>query len=296
MPARYIPLLVLTFVWFLEESSFHFLPSSVGSTSPPSSHHVVVGGGSLCRQVPALLGLGDGQPPHHRHPQMQCQQQVGGSKSPGSRHHAAGSSNGFYKRLLEWLSRKKKSHRRYSEVVLPDHYPVDPHRRESLHGLMAVASNGRNQSAPMIFDVSKPVARGNRYAFRNSKFGAPVEDSSSQSSRNTKCSSTSSSSTLSSSTVSSSSSLSSAPPPPPPPPNVKEQQYLTVDVSESRLLGFEAPPTTPTSSYSQAGIIQFEKQESEDKTAEIDAEWIIPWSDIQVGPVISQRGTCTINR
>ncbi|EFX68595.1 hypothetical protein DAPPUDRAFT_329955 [Daphnia pulex] len=29
---------------------------------------------------------------------------------------------------------------------------------------------------------------------------------------------------------------------------------------------------------------------------EIDAEWIIPWSDIQFGQIISQKGSCTINR
>lgn len=230
-----------------------------------------------------------------------------GSKTPGSRSgsssHGAGSSNGFYKRLLEWLSRKKKSHRRYSEVVLPEHCPVDPHCRESLHGLMAVASAGRNQSAPMIFDITRPArsSSGGLNISASQRYSAArtnpprIEETGPEDNRPIKSSSTSS--TLSSSSMSSSSSLSSAPLPVPVPPAVTDR--LTVQIVPDRLLnngGFEAPPTTPTSSYSQAGIIQFEKQESEDKVAEIDAEWIIPWSDIQVGSIISQRGTCTINR
>lgn len=241
-------------------------------------------------------------------------------KSTGSRSgHAASNgsttttttSNGFYKRLLEWLSRKKKSHRRYSEVVLPtEHCPVDPHCKESLHGLMAVASAGRNQSAPMIFDVSRPIrsatAVGNfshvpvLYGHSPDRIRSPrIEESSSVeeaqdggkngTKKESSSSSTWSSSTSSTSSLSSSSSLSSAPQPP----------VLLINDTHNRLgvdIGPEAPPTTPTSSYSQSGIIQFEKQESEEKGQEIDAEWIIPWSDIQVGQVISRRGTCTINR
>lgn len=309
-----------------EESSFHFLPST-GTSS--SNHHLVVGS-SLCHEVPALLGLGSSgsATKNHRH---QYQYRHHDEKQPSGKSSRSGhgsttttssttsssssSTNGFYKRLLEWLSRKKKSHRRYSEVVLPEHCPVDPHCRETLHGLMAVASAGRNQSAPMIFDVSRPIrstaAVGNfrhvpvshsRPAGRESsriedssttvqnEIGGSHKSTSSSSSSSSSTSSSSTSSLSSSSTVSSSSSTALQPP-----------QPLVIDTcnTPNRLgvdFGLEAPPTTPTSSYSQSGIIQFEKQESEDKGQEIDAEWIIPWSDIQVGQIISKRGSCTINR
>ena len=40
-----------------------------------------------------------------------------------------------------------------------------------------------------------------------------------------------------------------------------------------------------------------QKQENEEKgDHEIDAEWIIPWSDIEVGEPITHGGSCTINR
>ena len=200
-------------------------------------------------------------------------------QAPANRQNAVGrnsnrAANGFYKRLMEWLSRKKKSHRRYSEV---DHKSSEMQHccsQESLHGFVAVASAGRNQSAPMIFDISRPARQFNRQR---------IEEN---------CSSSSS---MSSSSISSSSSLSSTLAPPPP-----QQSNLQLPaVGESRL-GFEAPPTTPTSSYNQNGIIttHFDKQEMllSEADKEIDAEWIIPWSDIHFGQIISQKGSCTINR
>jgi hypothetical protein len=95
--------------------------------------------------------------------------------------------------------------------------------------------------------------------------------------------------------------LSSALLPPPASQSPAGHQRLQLPaVGESRL-GFEAPPTTPTSSYNQSGIIttHFDsKQEMllSEADKEIDAEWIIPWSDIQFGQIISQKGSCTINR
>ena len=286
-------------------SSFHFLPSTSSSSS--KTQHVVVNG-SLCHQVPALLGLdpsvakshADHYPPHQHyyHSGEELADQAAGKSSGSSRSSSSSgtpSSNGFYKRLVEWLSRKKKSHRRYSEVVLPadPHCPVDPHCRQTLHGLMAPSSAGRNQSAPMIFDVTRPMrSSSNAAAGRLSRLetGSGVAG---EMGRKSLAPSSTSMSTSSTSSMMLTSSCSPLQPP----------QIVVVhsEVNGSSRLGvhaeaeLEAPPT-PTSSYSQSGIIQFEKQDSEDRGQEIDAEWIIPWSDIQVGQVISKRRSCTINR
>lgn len=85
---------------------------------------------ALCRDVPALLGL------HSR-------RQTSGMapKNPSSVPPGASASSGFYKRLLEWLSRKNKSRRRFSEVASTD------------TALLKTVSSLRNQSAPMIFDI-----------------------------------------------------------------------------------------------------------------------------------------------
>jgi len=57
-------------------------------------------------------------------------------KNPSSVPPGASASSGFYKRLLEWLSRK-----RFSEVASTD------------TALLKTVSSLRNQSAPMIFDI-----------------------------------------------------------------------------------------------------------------------------------------------
>lgn len=172
---------------------------------------------------------------------------------------------------------------------------------------MAVASVGRNQSAPMIFDVTRsvrPSALDGGHHLRRSPADAhrtnPRIVESGMFEDATKCVTSSSSSPSSSSSSSSSSSTLSSYNLPPlltasSTTNDIQGQERLLTVEDSRT-GSEAPPTTPTSCYSQSGIIHFEKQESEDKVTEIDAEWIIPWSDIQVGQVISRRGSCTINR
>lgn len=217
----------LLLVSHVEDSPFHFLPN--GASSNSSSHHSI---NSLCYEVPALLGLGAGSKP------------ISGAASGISSRHGRPSSNsnggGFYKRLLEWLSRKKKSHRRYSEVVLPENCPMDPNCRQSLHSLMAITPSSRNQSAPMIFDVHRPSPAGVKIEVRP----APVQEQ-------------------------------------------PAEEFCIVPLSFPSSNALPTTPTTPTF---------FSEEGSSKGNDEIDAEWIIPWSDIQVGPVISRRGTCTINR
>lgn len=283
---------------------------------------MVNSGHNLCHQVPALFGLDTTQyhhglatpPPGLSTKNRPVLMAAHGSTSSVGRHNnSRTASNGFYKRLMEWLSRKKKSHRRYSHQVDQQQSPdmQTCYSQESLHGFMAVASNGRNQSAPMIFDVhaisnrQQQQQQQQRITNVNPRIECPSSFSASSSS------SASSSMSPSNSSLSSSSSLSSAHLPP------SQQMTLSTQTSsqtnctaanqrlelptvgESRL-GFEAPPTTPTSSYNQSGIIttHFDKQEMmmSEADKEIDPEWIIPWSDIQFGQIISQKGSCTINR
>lgn len=204
----------------------------------------------LCQQVPALLGLGEAQR----------------ARKP--------TGNGFYKRLLEWLSRKKNTHRRHSEVWRPDAHPE------------AMAAR---KSAPMIFDAP---ANGPR---------RPLTAAGSVS-----CGSSTTSPTGSIRSDASGSSWAGRFRGRAQNPVVRVERLRETsgdgdeEPTGSRLVPLpEAPlPATPTSCYSvQSGILQFEKQDSADEErGEIDAEWIIPWSDVQVGQVISQRGSCTINR
>ena len=113
---------------FLGESSFHFLPMSSSSTT--SLGDKTGSGSRLYREVPALFGV------HTR------RQTAAGNSSPLNLSSSSSSSGngGFYKRLLEWLSRKNKSRRRFSEAAVTE-------------GTARLPSSLRNQSAPMIFDV-----------------------------------------------------------------------------------------------------------------------------------------------
>lgn len=215
----------IVYFYFADESTFHFLPSASGNQQQQQ----------LCHEVPALLGLENGS--------------TKSKKSTGSPRRSPSSGNGFYKRLLEWLSRKKKSHvRRYSEVVLPEICPLDPNCRQGLHGLMTVPVGSRNQSAPMIFDIHYPSAPTGSTAVRiEVQQPAAAERP-----------------------------LTASPPSSP---------GITMMIPTAP----PATPTTPTFSEDSA-------KATLDPATEIDAEWIIPWTDIQIGPVVSRRGSCTINR
>ena len=288
-------------------SSFHFKP-----TTMVNSEH------NLCHQVPALFGLDTtqhrglatppGLPTKNRPASLMS---AHGSTSSVGRNvnNSRTANNGFYKRLIEWLSRKKKSHRRYSHQVdqnSPDMMQTC-YSQESLSGFMAVASNGRNQSAPMIFDVHAISNRQQQQQQRRTNNVNPRIECPSFSASSSSASSSMSPST---SSLSSSSSLSSAHLPPSQQMTLCSQTSSQTCTANQRLelptlgesrLGFEAPPTTPTSSYNQSGIIttHFDKQEMmllSEADKEIDPEWIIPWSDIQFGQIISQKGSCTINR
>ena len=60
-------------------------------------------------------------------------------------------------------------------------------------------------------------------------------------------------------------------------------------------LAQRADETAPCNATSSIHCVQ--KQDNEEKgDDEIDAEWIIPWSDIEVGEAITHGGSCTINR
>ena len=118
------------FIFFLPagELSFHFLPMTSSTFSLTDKSHPK---SALCSDVPLLLGL-------------QSRRQAANEKmvkNPSSASSGSSARSGFYKRLLEWLSRKNKSRRRFSEVASIDASPLKP------------ASSLRNQSAPMIFDV-----------------------------------------------------------------------------------------------------------------------------------------------
>ena len=188
------------------------------------------------------------------------------------------SSNGFYSRLLEWLSRKKKTHRRHSEVW----------RADATHPDLMTA----RKSAPMILD-SIVIDNGQK---RLLAAGSSAS-----------CASSATSPTGSIRSDASGSSWAGrlrgrAQNPLVRVETCREEEATARSSSSSteRLVPYaeEKLPATPTSCYSvQSGILQFEKQDSADEErGEIDAEWIIPWSDVELGQLISQRGSCTINR
>ena len=210
-----------------DESTFHFLPM-LGPSTSASGKNAVSG---LCLEVPALLGLNSTTGRQAANKGIQLKSSV---------HRPANNSannGGFYKRLLEWLSRKKKTHRRYSEFPMPsDSCQVDVTSDDSHHLAVAVSSV-RNQSAPMIFNIHRP-SRLNGHVDK-------LEKLSSQSAVDEEC----------------------------------------VDTCRSR--GAASEMETPH-------IVT--RQDSEDKMQEIDAEWIIPWNDIQVGQPITHGRSCTINR
>ena len=225
-------------------SSFHFLPEGSRNGGGINCNGSSNG---LCHDVPTMLGLNNNNTVTVR---------SGNAISPaGGR-----TSNGFYKRMLEWISRKKKSHRRYSEVVTDRH-------------LMAVSSSCRNQSAPMIFNIQQ----------HPDLVRHPTHKSTTQLDQQ-ECQPGGGSLTHPGGRK-----LTHSP-----------GAYLSVvdesllqrlqRLSSSSSANSEDRPLTPTPSTLSQSI---EKQESEDR---VDAEWIIPWNDIEVGQVVSHRGSCTINR
>ena len=119
-----------------DESTFHFLPV-LGPMSAAVGNKKS-GGSVLSREVSALLGLNGPT-----------------NKTSPLKHSPTGFNNGgFNKRLLEWLSRKKKSRRRFSEFPLPDGCDVDTDLGESHHFKVAYPPTC-NRSAPAIFDFHR---------------------------------------------------------------------------------------------------------------------------------------------
>jgi len=201
------------------ESSFHFLPISSSTSSLADKNRSK---STLYRDVPALFGL---------HSRSQAAERI--PKNLSSPSPSSSANSGFYKRLLEWLSRKNKTRRRYSELASTDAPSLKP------------ATSLRNQSAPMIFDV-QPRAVHQVVAY-------PEIEESPQSSKDE-----------------------------PVDPTAAEQNW-------------RADETAPCNATSSIHCVQ--KQDNEEKgDDEIDAEWIIPWSDIEVGEAITHGGSCTINR
>lgn len=220
---------------------------------------------------------------------------------------SSGGSNGFYKRLVDWLGRKKKTHRRYSEVWGPS--------GES-SGIRMTA----RKSAPMIFDQrTVPQAGTNNKKLLLNSVGGSVSCGSSTTSPTGSIRSDASGSSwagrlrgrcrtspnaerpvvrIDHGAISENGDGGTGARHDEEDENEEEEGNHSVRLSvPSDARQPDVPPATPTSCYSlQSGILQFEKQDSTEERGEIDAEWVIPWSDIEVGQVISQRGSCTINR
>lgn len=194
----------------IDESTFHFHPV-FGTPATMNGKNKT----SLCQEVPALFGIGNAR----RQSKSICKSSSSQQTNPNNR--------GFYKRLLEWLSSKKKTRRRFSVIPVPDTCQMESNSEESLHVPISV-NHVRNQSVPMIFDARRSPPR----------FKCPTIE-----------------------------------------------QVASVD--EEQLDSQQAQPVTSHI---------FGKQESEEKLQEIDAEWIIPWNDIQIGQAIAQGGSCTIHR
>ena len=257
----------VSFSYIDSSLSFQFSPegSQNGNSRSSSSN-------GLCHDVPAMLGLGIVQ---QKQSDKKVTPTVGGGGGGGR------TSTGFYKRMLEWISRKKKSHRRYSEVVSDRH-------------LMAVSSSCRNQSAPMIFDIQQRPDLIRRFAPKSTQPSPQLNGSRRSSGVGVSVGvgvGCYGNGAHQSSGRRPSLMVSGKPPPAGTFLSVGDQalmerlQRLSSSSSTS-----EDRPLTPTPSVLSQSI---EKQESEDR---VDAEWIIPWTDIEIGQVVNRRGSCTIYR
>ena len=224
---------------------------------------------SLCRQVPALLGLNGAnfnkaavskhqQHARHHHHQLGVDDGSGGG----------GGGGGFYKRLIDWLGRKKKSRRRFSDIHLPGsvhggvHGSPNEEDASRQQKLAVNVSTTRNRSAPMIFDVRRPLVEEGR---------AQQQQQQQQPRHMTQ---------------------SSAP---------SDCQIVDNNAAQDELKAAAAAADTAAAASSAAAADngddttqQFNKQDSDDK--EMDAEWIIPWDDVEIGQTITHGRCCTINR